>query len=181
LFSQCRSKLQCCGIDRNLVWITVESSLFVGDQCSWISWVTLTHKFTSPQTCFYLSPTDKVEGDFRLALCLSVHLSVSPVNQFSALFLFALSDIHLIFGILLCHTKIQIKFEFGFDPLIFHEVMALGLRKMSWIISFLYFFHSCFQIFICYLVYCFAIPIYISYVWVWFQSIDFSRSYGPWT
>jgi Na+-driven multidrug efflux pump len=34
----------------------------------------------------------------------------------------------LIFGTLLCHTKIQIKFEFGFDPLIFHEVMALGLE-----------------------------------------------------
>ena len=28
-------------------------------------------------------------------------------------FLFMLSDIHLIFAILLCHTKIQTKFEFG--------------------------------------------------------------------
>jgi hypothetical protein len=37
------------------------------------------------------------------------------------------SHIHLIFGTLLCNIKIQIKFEFGFDPLIFHEVMALGL------------------------------------------------------
>jgi hypothetical protein len=43
---------------------------------------------------------------------------------------------HLIFGTLLCHTKIQIKFEFGSDPLIFHEVMAVGLRKISRIISF---------------------------------------------
>jgi hypothetical protein len=42
-----------------------------------------------------------------------------------------LTDIHLIFGTLLCHTKIQIKFEFGFDPLIFHEVMALGLTCNS--------------------------------------------------
>jgi hypothetical protein len=51
-----------------------------------------------------------------------------------------LTDIHLmIFGTLLCHTKIQIKFEFGFDPLIFHEVMALGLRKNSRIISFTHF------------------------------------------
>jgi hypothetical protein len=47
------------------------------------------------------------------------------------LVLFMLSDIHLIFGTLLYHTKIQIQFEFGFDPLIFHEVMALGLRKIS--------------------------------------------------
>jgi hypothetical protein len=38
---------------------------------------------------------------------------------------------YLIFGALLGHTRIQIKFEFGFDPLIFYEVMALGLRKMS--------------------------------------------------
>jgi hypothetical protein len=37
---------------------------------------------------------------------------------------------------LLCHTKIHIKFEFGFDPLIFHKVMAHGLRKISQIISF---------------------------------------------
>jgi hypothetical protein len=50
-----------------------------------------------------------------------------------------LSDIHLIFGTLLCHTKIQIKIEFGFDPSIFHEVMALGLRKISRIISFQHF------------------------------------------
>jgi hypothetical protein len=42
-----------------------------------------------------------------------------------------LTDIHLIFGLLLCHTKIQIKYEFGFDPLIFPEVMVLGLRKIS--------------------------------------------------
>jgi hypothetical protein len=42
-----------------------------------------------------------------------------------------LSDIHLIFSTLLVHSKIEIKFEFGFDSLNFHEVMALGLGKMS--------------------------------------------------
>jgi hypothetical protein len=42
--------------------------------------------------------------------------------QFSRVFFFSLlTDIHLIFGTLICHTTIQIKFEFGFDPLIFHE------------------------------------------------------------
>jgi hypothetical protein len=51
-------------------------------------------------------------------------------------------DIPLIFSTLLCHTKLQIMFAFGFDPLIFHEVMALGLRKISQIISFLHFFLS---------------------------------------
>jgi hypothetical protein len=95
------------------------------------------------------------------------------------------------------------KFEFGFDPLIFHKVMALGLictfflrafrysfdiwyialpyqdtdqvRAWYWFIDFSqsydpmdlekyhefcfpHFFLSCFQIFIWYLVHCFAIP-----------------------
>jgi hypothetical protein len=36
--------------------------------------------------------------------------------QFSILFFSLLLDIHLIVGTLLCHTKLQIKFEFGFDP-----------------------------------------------------------------
>jgi hypothetical protein len=45
-------------------------------------------------------------------------------SQFSALFSFVLSDIHLIFGTVLCHTEIQIKFKFGFNSLIFLEVMA---------------------------------------------------------
>jgi hypothetical protein len=40
-----------------------------------------------------------------------------------------LTGIHLIFGTLLCHTKMQIKIEFGFDLLIFPEVMALDLEK----------------------------------------------------
>jgi hypothetical protein len=116
----------------------------------------------------------------------------------------------------------------------FFEVMALGLRKISRIISFPYFFSLCLQVFIWYSVHRFAIPRYrsrlslilihwffpklwpldlekyhelsvfqtfflsayrysfdiwyiaLSYqdtdqVWVWFLSIDFSRSYVPWT
>jgi hypothetical protein len=59
-----------------------------------------------------------------------------------------LTDIHLIFGTLLCHTMVQIKFEFDFDPLIFHEVMALGLSKISRITSFPDFFSFCLQILI---------------------------------
>jgi hypothetical protein len=55
------------------------------------------------------------------------------------LYLFLPSDIHLIFGTLLCHTKLQIKFEFDFDPLIFHEAMAHGLKKNTRIVSFLHF------------------------------------------
>jgi hypothetical protein len=59
-----------------------------------------------------------------------------------------------------CHTKIQIEFEFGSDPLIFHKVMALGFRTKSRIISFLDLFSLCLKIFILYLVHCFAIPGY---------------------
>jgi hypothetical protein len=68
---------------------------------------------------------------------------VMPLKRFYSFpdfFFSLLTDIHLIFDTLLCHTKIQIKFEFGSDPLIFHEVMALGLRKKSRIISFTHFF-----------------------------------------
>lgn len=36
--------------DSCVKWITVESSLFVGDQCSLLSWVALAQDFTSPQT-----------------------------------------------------------------------------------------------------------------------------------
>jgi hypothetical protein len=57
--------------------------------------------------------------------------------QFSTLSFSLLTDIHLTFGTLLCHTKLQIKFEFGFDPCIFHYVMALGLKKILRFVSFL--------------------------------------------
>jgi hypothetical protein len=77
--------------------------------------------------------------------------------SFSNFFPSLLTDIHLIFGTLLFHTKIQIKFEFGFHPLIFHEVMAHRLRKISPIISFPDFSSLCLHIFIQYLVHCFAI------------------------
>jgi hypothetical protein len=65
---------------------------------------------------------------------------LSPLNDksvFRTFSLFAYRDYFLfyvplkIFHTLLCHTKIQIKFEFGFDPLIFPEVMALGLRLID--------------------------------------------------
>jgi hypothetical protein len=65
-----------------------------------------------------------------------------PLKDFTVLrtFFSLLTDIHFIFGTLLCHTKIHIKFKFGFDPLIFHKLMALGLRKKSQIISFTHLF-----------------------------------------
>jgi hypothetical protein len=81
-------------------------------------------------TCFvFISPLPtKSEGTLGLH---SVRPSVrqSGKSVFRTFFVHAFRYIHLIFGTLLCHTKIQIKFEFGFDPSIFHGVMALGLEK----------------------------------------------------
>jgi hypothetical protein len=54
-------------------------------------------------------------------------MPLKGIYSFPDFFFSLLTDIRLIFGTLLCHTKIQIKFEFGSDPLIFHEVMTLGL------------------------------------------------------
>jgi hypothetical protein len=82
--------------------------------------------YTSCSRIFSPLPT-KSKGTSGLdSVRLSVRQSCKSVFR---TFLFMLSDIHLIFGVLLWHIKIQIKFEFGVDPLIFQEVMALGLRK----------------------------------------------------
>ena len=54
--------------------------------------------------------------------------SLSELSVFRTSFSL-LTDFHLIFGTLICHTKIQIKLEFGFDPLIFPKVMVHGLEK----------------------------------------------------
>jgi hypothetical protein len=51
-----------------------------------------------------------------------------------------LTYIHLISGTLLFRTILQLRFEFGIGPLIFHYVMASGLRKISQIIRFLHIF-----------------------------------------
>jgi hypothetical protein len=70
-----------------------------------------------------------------MALGLEKYFDLSVFRTFFSL----LTDIHLVFGTLLCHTKIEIHFEFRFDPLSFTEVMALLVRKISRIISFPYF------------------------------------------
>jgi hypothetical protein len=52
------------------------------------------------------------------------------LRKISTLFFSLLTDNHIIFGTLLCHTMLQIKFEFGFDPSDFHEVTAHERRKI---------------------------------------------------
>jgi hypothetical protein len=101
-------------------------------------------------------------------------------KQFCALFWSVLSDIRLIFVTLLCHTVWLIKFEFGFDPLIFHYVMAHGLRKISWIVScphalFVRAFRYAFGIWNIALLYQVS-----GQVRIWYWSFEFSRSYCPW-
>jgi hypothetical protein len=78
---------------------------------------------------------------------IPVNLAIERNFTFFCTFLSLDTDIHLIFGkcTLLCHTMIQIKFEFGFYPIIFHEVKAFGFRKISRIISFPHFFLSAYR------------------------------------
>jgi hypothetical protein len=83
---------------------------------------------------------------FLEELCSLRDFRVLGILEFCGLFFSLLTDIHLIFCTWLCHTKIQIKFQFGFHPLIFDEVMALGLRKKSRSMSFPDFFRYSFDI-----------------------------------
>jgi hypothetical protein len=39
--------------------------------------------------------------------------------------------IQLIFGIQMYHEEIQVKFEYGCDPIIIEGVIALGIRKLE--------------------------------------------------
>jgi hypothetical protein len=65
-------------------------------------------------------------------------LDLEKYHELSVFWTFFLSTYRysFIFGTLLCHNKIQIKFEFGIDPLEFHEVMAHGLPLILQIVSF---------------------------------------------
>jgi hypothetical protein len=65
-----------------------------------------------------------VTDQFRRLLLPTNFRRVTPLKEFYSFpdfFFSLLTDIHLIFGILLCHTKIQIKFKFGSDPLSFQK------------------------------------------------------------
>ena len=55
-------------------------------------------------------------------------MSVIPeIKQLRPLFFTMLRDIDLIFGIWVYNDKLQIKFTFRSGPMIFSQVMALGL------------------------------------------------------
>jgi hypothetical protein len=38
--------------------------------------------------------------------------------------------IQMIFGIQICHEEMQIRFKYGFGPIIIEGVITLGLRKL---------------------------------------------------
>jgi hypothetical protein len=84
--------------------------------------------------CIYDLQIRFKDGCYRQIIRRVMPLELSRFKGFYSFphYVFSLlADIHLIFGTLLCHTKIQIKIEFSFNPFIFPEVMALGLRKFS--------------------------------------------------
>jgi hypothetical protein len=66
---------------------------------------------------------------FHEGMALGLRKNITTYQSVFRNFFSLLTDIPLILP-LLCHTKSQMKFEFDFDPLIFPEVMALGLRKI---------------------------------------------------
>jgi hypothetical protein len=208
-------------------------------------------------------------------MALGLRKKSQIILVFRSFFFFSLfTDIHLIYSTLICHTKILIKLEFGFDPVclsvrpstkfsgLFSAMCpAIALKLCIWLYnydlqmkfedgcyrpilrrvmpleglySFLDFFSLCLQVSFWYLVHCFDIVRYRSslilvlihwfftklwpldlekttnyqfsalffrsayrysfdiwYIalqyqdtdsgWEWLWSIDFSRSYGPWT
>ena len=62
-------------------------------------------------------------------------------------------NIHLIFGTLICHTKIQIKLEFGFDPLIFPKWTEKNITNYQFsglLFSLLTDYHLIFGTLLCY-------------------------------
>jgi hypothetical protein len=89
--------------------------------------ITLNEIHFHPATSRFLVPYQRSRRG--LSVCtLSVRLSISPVNQFSALFFVYAWFIWYLVHCLPYKDTDQVCV--WFDPLIFHEVMALGLRKI---------------------------------------------------
>ena len=55
------------------------------------------------------------------------HVRNSEIKQLSPLFFAMLGDIDLIFGMWVYDDKLQINFTFRSGPIIFGQVMALGI------------------------------------------------------
>jgi hypothetical protein len=78
-------------------WDTAESSVFVGDLYSKISWVTLTHEFTFSLTCFYfffyqssVYSQDIRPSDLTDVQCLWSDVSIFTPDQMSDVSMFRL-------------------------------------------------------------------------------------------
>ena len=76
------------------------------------------------------------------------HVCNSEIKQLSPLFFTMLWDIHLIFGLWVYNDKLRIKFTFRSNPMIFGQVMALGLWNLAKYLhcSCHHFFSLCFEI-----------------------------------
>jgi hypothetical protein len=51
-------------------------------------------------------------------------------NEFPFIFSLMVRWIQMIFGVQMYHEEMQVKFEYGFCPIIIGEVIALGLTKL---------------------------------------------------
>jgi hypothetical protein len=110
-------------------------------------------------------------------------LGLREISQLVSFLHFSLSAYRYSFDIwyIAFHTKLQIKFEFGYRSLILHEVMVLGLREISQLLSFLH-LNSLSAYRYSFDIWYIALQYQVTdQVRVWFRSNDFSRSYGPWT
>jgi hypothetical protein len=100
--------------------------------------------------CTWLYIYDLVRSSSKMFAIYQIFKELCPLRDFTFFcpFFSLLTDIRLIFGTLLCHIKILIKFH-GFDPFIFPEVIwSLDLKKNHKFSVFCTFFSLCLQIFI---------------------------------
>jgi hypothetical protein len=64
------------------------------------------------------------------ARLLEKFLPLDSENFLKIIFLLMVGWIQRMFGILMYHEEMQVKFEYGCDPIII-EVIAIGLRKLE--------------------------------------------------
>jgi hypothetical protein len=74
----------------------------------------------------FLCPRHTVAGTYSVT-----HVRNSEIKQLWPLFFAILWDIDLIFGMWVYNDKLQIKFTFRSSPIIFGQVMALGLWNLA--------------------------------------------------
>jgi hypothetical protein len=108
------------------------------------------------------------------------HVRNSETKQLSLLFFAILWDINLIFCMWVYNDKLQIKFTFRSDPMIFGWAMALGLSNLVKYLVVITLFHYDLRYWLYFW--------HMSVLWwatdqayISFRSNDFWTRYAPWT